>query len=267
MTPDLPVYLSVCAIYRNEAPYLAEWIEFHRLVGAERFFLYDNASTDEHEQVLKPYVSEGTLAVHHWPEHPGQASAYAHCLSEHGGESRWIAFIDLDEFLFSPDQRPLPELLVEYEQWPGVGVNRAVFGTSGHKHKPDGLVIESYIKRFRNRGSIKSIVDPSRAEYPLNPHAFTYRDDASAVDEYKRPIEGWMTDEFTFERLRINHYYTRSEDEFEVKLEHERADNAKLRNRPKNPVGLSGGDPDQVITAYVPALKAAIADRAVRLGR
>ena len=45
-------YLSVCAIYRNEAPYLAEWIEFHRLVGAERFFLYDNGSTASGSSVL-----------------------------------------------------------------------------------------------------------------------------------------------------------------------------------------------------------------------
>lgn len=32
------VYLAVCAIFRDEAPYLAEWIEFHRLVGVEHFY-------------------------------------------------------------------------------------------------------------------------------------------------------------------------------------------------------------------------------------
>ena len=26
-------YLSICAIFKDEAPYLPEWIEFHRLVG------------------------------------------------------------------------------------------------------------------------------------------------------------------------------------------------------------------------------------------
>jgi hypothetical protein len=36
------LYLSICAIFRHEAPYLREWIEFHKLIGAERFFLYDN---------------------------------------------------------------------------------------------------------------------------------------------------------------------------------------------------------------------------------
>src|SRR6185312_2800453 len=35
-------YLAACAIYRDEAEYLAEWLEFHRLVGFERFYLYNN---------------------------------------------------------------------------------------------------------------------------------------------------------------------------------------------------------------------------------
>jgi len=40
-------YLSICAIRKNEAPYLVEWIEFHQIVGVERFYLYDiGLSTD-----------------------------------------------------------------------------------------------------------------------------------------------------------------------------------------------------------------------------
>ena len=58
MTP----YLSIAAIYRNEAPYLREWIEFHKLVGVERFFLYNNESTDDHRAVLAPYVEAGIVA-------------------------------------------------------------------------------------------------------------------------------------------------------------------------------------------------------------
>ena len=43
-------YLAVCAIYRDEASYMQEWIEFHRLVGVERFYLYDNNSVDDHRR-------------------------------------------------------------------------------------------------------------------------------------------------------------------------------------------------------------------------
>jgi hypothetical protein len=257
----MSAYLSVCAIYRDEAPYLEEWLEFHRLVGVERFFLYDNESSDDHATVLAPYVSEGVAVVHHWPEHPAQKEAYEHCLSEHGEESRWIAFIDLDEFLFSPELRPVPELLVEYEQWPGVGVNRVTFGTSGHKEKPAGLAIEEYLMRWPRPESIKSIIDPARTVGFVNVHSFAYTDGGYAVDERKQRIDGWMADEYTFDRLRINHYYTRSEAEFLDKLEHVRADNAQLRKRPKSFRGIAGKERDETITAYVPALRDAISRR------
>ena len=86
-------YLSICAVYRDEAPYLAEWIEFHRLVGFERFYLYDNGSSDWHREVLDPYVDEGIVLVHDWPEPllpDGQRKAYNHCFEHHGDETRWI---------------------------------------------------------------------------------------------------------------------------------------------------------------------------------
>ena len=169
-------YLSICAIYRDEAPYLEEWVEFHRLVGVERFFLYDNMSTDEHAEVLEPFVREGSVVVHPWEAHPGQGGAYEHCLDTYRADSRWIAFIDLDEYLFSPLLRPLPELLAEYEQWPAVGVNRHTFGSSGHKEMPEGLLIENYVMSWPMVHSIKSIVDPSRTVRYRNPHAFVYRD-------------------------------------------------------------------------------------------
>ena len=42
----MKVTLAIAAIFRDEAPYLKEWIEFHRAVGVERFYLFDNLSTD-----------------------------------------------------------------------------------------------------------------------------------------------------------------------------------------------------------------------------
>ena len=259
-------YLSICAIFRDEAPYLEEWVEFHRLVGVERFFLYDNMSTDDHAEVLEPYVREGSVVVHPWTEHPGQGGAYEHCLDTYRSESRWIAFIDLDEYLFSPLRRPLPELLAEYERWPGVGVNRHTFGSSGHKNDA-GRTCRSRTTSCGGRWCrIKSIVDPGRTLGHRNPHAFVYRDGEFAVDEHGQPIDGWFTNEFTAERLRINHYYTRSEAEFGRKLSQERADNATMREEPPNWDRLSGRERDDAITAYGPALREALARRAAGRG-
>ncbi len=35
-------YLTLCAIFRDEADYLDEWLRFYDLVGVERFVLFDN---------------------------------------------------------------------------------------------------------------------------------------------------------------------------------------------------------------------------------
>lgn len=267
------MYLSICAIYRNEAPYLREWVEFHRLIGAERFFLYNNRSTDEHRQVLAPRIEDGTVEVRDWPLFPGQKAAYDHCLAEHGAESRWIAFIDIDEFLFSPTGRPLSKVLVDYERWPGIGVNRLRFGTSGHRVRPGGLVIEHYVRRApRGRYLVKSIVDPARASRCLTAHVFGYKD-GFAVDERERPLvhanesaanlppeNASYTESFTASRLRINHYATRSEEEFRRKVERPQADTG----RPSVPMPIErvlhqfNRRTDETITSYLPELRKAV---------
>jgi len=40
-------HVSICAIFKNEAPYLREWIEFHRIVGIDHFYMYNNRSDDD----------------------------------------------------------------------------------------------------------------------------------------------------------------------------------------------------------------------------
>jgi Glycosyltransferase family 92 len=216
-------YLAACAIYRDEAPYLAEWIEFHRLVGFERFYLYDNDSEDNHLDVLAPYIDEGIVVVHDWngPHLPGQIDAYQHAISTYGDEARWIGCFDIDEFLFSPTHRPVSEVLRDYEQWPGVVVNAPRFGPSGHRTKPDGLVIESYLTHLQlgSDRTLKSVVDPAAVESVRSAHLFNFLR-RSAVDENGYPVHHNRTKVASFERLRINHYYWKSEEEFLWKASH-----------------------------------------------
>jgi hypothetical protein len=262
-------YLSVCAIYRDEADYLREWVEFHLLVGAERFFLYDNLSEDNHREVLGSYLEDGTVILKQWPFFPGQRSAYDDCLKEHRDDSRWIAFLDLDEFLFSPTGRPVSELLVDYERWPGLGVNWAVFGSSGHRRRPPGLVIENYVWRrptvAPRHCQIKSIVDPKRTMRSLSPHHFHYND-GFAVDENQNPIDKpprSKTAEVSFSRLRVNHYWIKSEVEWRRKLANPEAWTGTMRQSYEAPAKMDQSavheafneEHDDAIKLYVPALR------------
>jgi hypothetical protein len=269
-------YLSVCAIYLNEAPFLREWIEFHRLVGVERFFLYDNGSTDAHLEVLAPYLEDGVVVIHDWPSRDKpQEPAYDDCLQRHGPESRWIAFIDLDEYLFSPTYKPLPEILVDYEQHPAVVANWVMFGTSGHLTKPVGLTISSYDRRKAyppgTVEQIKSIVDPARTERALTGHSFEYREGA-AVNENHTSKEGRAAREVSIERLRVNHYAHRSREEYLQKLARPQVVGTFKKFPPNSlerRIERSNVVPDDTIKWYVPALReriAAVEKRARALG-
>ena len=266
-------YLSICLAYKNEASYLREWIEFHRVVGVERFFLYNHASTDDHREALAPYIEDGVVTLEDWPDVPAvQTEMYNRCLEQHRDESRWIAFIDADEFLFSPTGRSLPEMLADYEQWPGVVANWTLYGSSGHRTRPPGLLIESYLWRNddpeqpRNR-LYKCIVDPRRVSRCLDPHSFAFTD-GTMVDERKRPITGQFTDRPLWSRLRINHYMTRSEEEAIFKY---------ARGRGSDAVKMRGGiapleelhdrlhdTRDDALTRYVPAVSEALKEMAAR---
>jgi hypothetical protein len=258
-----PVGLAVCAIFRNEARYLAEWVSFHRLQGVQRFYLYDNRSTDDWRSELEPEIAAGIVDVRRWPFVPGQAAAYEDCLRRHRTDVRWIAFIDIDEFLFSPTGKPLPEVLRGFDMHPGVVVNWRIYGTNGWEQPPPGLVTENY--RWRgpddhpgNRFG-KSIVYPRRTLGVVSSHYFRLR--GTPVGEDRRP-RGSPIRESTAELLRVNHYYAKSEEEYRGKAVRPDAYYAGFTPRVISPP--PDAVRDETILQFAPQLRAMLSSRAAR---
>ena len=255
-----PIGLAVCAIFRDEARYLAEWVSFHRLQGVERFYLYDNRSTDDWHSALEPEIAAGIVEVRNWPFVPGQMSAYEDCLGQHWTDARWIAFIDVDEFLFSPAGRPLPEVLRRFDMYPNVVVSRHTYGTSGWEHPPEGLVIENYLWRaaddFIGNHWVKSIVCPRKVVRYASPHNFWLRGDA--VGEDRRRVQAHKRAP-TFELLRINHYYTKSAEEFRRKVTGPDAATGRIREGDPVPADAVR---DELILRFGPELHALLSSRA-----
>ena len=223
-------YLSVVAIAKNEGRYLREWIEFQRLMGVEHVYLYDNGSTDDSSAIVAPYVAEGFVTVIPWVTfdagaHP-QRQAYAHALCNFGSQFRWMAFIDLDEFLFPVTAPNLVEVLSGYEDCPCLCVAWFDFGFGGHESAPAGLVIENYTQRapfplapeLRNW---KSIVQPAVVARVTGAHMFELVSGITGgFDERKNPVTSKIRDDVLPRGavLRVNHYFTRSRQEFVVKV-------------------------------------------------
>lgn len=264
---DYKYQLSVCAIFRDEGPYLREWIEFHRLVGVEHFYLYNHCSGDQYLDVLRPYILgaivelrdrlEDVVGVKEFVKL--QCRCYTECLEGARGVSKWVAFIDSDEFLFPSRERDLVDVLEEYQRFGGIAVNSLMFGTSGLRKIDRGKLLIESLTSCASKGclkvDVKSIVRPERVMHFDNPHQPVFKEEFFLVNTDRLPFEGvYSSDYHQAKKLRINHYWTRGEDYFfNKKIPRQRRWGGKPD--PKQILYYLNAEKDEAILRFVPALK------------
>jgi hypothetical protein len=140
--------LSICATFKNEAPFLKEWIEYHRLVGVDHFYLYDTGSTDDYMQVLHPYIQMGVVTLIpwvNWSEENEEENGYLWSLAveipayENAArflavnQTKWLTFIGVHEFLVSPAEDKISKVLGYYDEYPGVALKCDFFNAAKNR--------------------------------------------------------------------------------------------------------------------------------------
>ena len=264
--PAFPHYLSIAATVKNEAPYIAEWIEYHKLVGVEKFYIYDNESDDNLTDVLKPYIESGDVDYTLWPGQGQQIPIYNDAVRKSRGETKWLAVIDLDEFLVPLQTETVPELLKEYEDQVGLVVHWLIYGDNGHATKTDGLVIERFTAHsepsYEHNRHIKSIVNPREVvEKPV--HEALYRGGVFAVNEDREfgPGATWLP--IRQEKIRLHHYFGKSLEEYKAKRSRGLADKKGVIYSEKEFILNNRNDirNDRIMEKYVPRIKAALAEK------
>lgn len=218
--------VCVCCIFRDEARFLSEWIDFNLQQGVGKIYMYNNLSQDDYMEVLKPYIEKDQVALIDWPyKHSSittwngiQCKAYMHCAVMIKDTCEWCAFIDTDEFLFSPTGLPLPEILKNYSECDAIGVNWVIYGTSDIERIPDGEHMTDYLVMRAEMNHpvnthVKSIVRPKRITGCGNPHYFELIKKSLFVNENKNRIAGPFSSH-SVGTLRINHYWARDLDFF-----------------------------------------------------
>ena len=210
--------LAIVSMFRNEGRFLKEWIEFHKLVGVQHFFLYNNSSTDNYKEILTPYINKGIVELKDWNIFDGfhqqdQEEAFRDALKHMIGIVKWAAFLDLDEFLYPVYENNLLTFLKDYEDYGGICVNWLFFGTSDIECIPNnGLMIEHLTMCNPNYGSnihIKSIVRPDRTTSMPSAHYCEYKPPYFNVNADKFQYHGAMFPYAAHDKIRINHYWTR----------------------------------------------------------
>lgn len=221
-------------IAKNEGPFIFEWCLYHAFNGFDAVVVYDNNSTDDTGEQVNLASKFADVRLVDWPLHPGQIEAYEHAMGSLRPQFDVFCMLDIDEFLVAPQHPNLSGLLSMAMEYPLIAVNWIYFGSSGHVQRPSGLVLENYTRRAAKGNShVKSIIGPGAANsHFLNPH---FLDPGDYVDASGTPItwnptkRGRTNGARHLDLARIQHYYTRSRQDYDAKLARGRATSNKMR--------------------------------------
>ena len=227
VSPSLFSYqyeVGAAMIFRDEAPYLKEWIAYHRLVGVEHFWLFNNLSKDNYLEVLKPYIDQGLVDLYDVPiDSPTlnqwntvQTRSYNRALSYTRGKCKWLAVIDADEYIVPMETATIAEALAPYEEYPAVALHWLIFGTSFvERIPPDRLMIEMLLMHgsidLDENRYVKLIVKPKEAIGFNGPHMCSLLSRGVVNTDFK-PVVNKIDYHVTHTALRINHYWSRDLD-------------------------------------------------------
>ena len=230
----LPYNLAIVAIFKDESPYLREWLDYHLLAGVEHFYLYNNDSSDNCAEVLKPYVDTGLVTLIDWPGKMMQTPAYDDALERSRFFCRYVAFIDLDEFIFPRTGQSIAEVVDEIFSHDAhaatLKINWQVFGSNGHetadlsrgvlerftrRAPTDWVFDDEKLNRLANCNAyVKILVNPRRVNSILSPHHAICFEGLHCVNADGRPNEKPINLHVAADKIVLNHYYAKSREEY-----------------------------------------------------
>ncbi len=144
-----------------------------------------------------------------------------HCIHTYGSESKWIGFIDADEFIVPRSRDPLSVYLKNFEQYGGLAISSLFFGESGNTAPPICGQIAGYRFRPPERLSfnrwVKMILQPDKVILPISPHSFLFKASHYCVNEKGNRVDAQRFPCHT-DTIQVNHYFARSKQEWEAKI-------------------------------------------------
>jgi len=232
---NLKYEVSLCLIFKDEGRFLKEWLDYHLTVGVDHFYLYDNNSTDDYHTVVQPYIDKGVVTLIAWPYQQAQVKCYKHCLETYCNETKWIGYIDADEFICPKYAPTIKDWLAAYAKFPAVMIDWLQFGTNGLiDHDYSKPVIEQYFSCWENFWMGKSFVNTRyrisnwHTQY-FHHHSYVYykvfgiRMSVPAVNQFGfiSPMGhawGGGKDRVRNASIHINHYYTKAWNVYREKM-------------------------------------------------
>ncbi len=233
---------------KNEAPYIIEWIAYHRAMGVDNFLIYTNGCTDGTDEVLGRLQDMGILQHRNnddWKGNSPQQFALNRALKEPVIQNAdWIIHIDVDEFMnVRTGNGTLDDLFAAVPDATNIAMTWRLFGHNGVTRLNDDFVIEQfdtcapkYCPKPHTVWGFKTMFRNIGAYEKISCHRPNKLDEAfekkvkwvngSGQDMTRDAAHnGWRSSKKNvgYDLLQLNHYALRSAESFLIKRQRGRA--------------------------------------------
>jgi len=210
------VYLFTNA---RDEPNIAEWIAHHLLLGFDKIFVFDHLSVFPISSKLGTNF-DGKVTV---MRVKGTGNIKIKLMKDALNIAKrdnisWMLYLDADEYLLLNKYNNVKDFLQGFKEADSVGINWLLFGSSGYKKQPNGLLTENFIRsELRLNSHVKTFVRPDIVRSIVNPHFYNITNPNRCYSGNKtKMLMGPFNPQplpFINSATYIAHYYIQSEEE------------------------------------------------------
>jgi hypothetical protein len=221
----------IVAIAKKEQNYIEEWVRWHIAIGFNHIFLYDNEDTPTYEKQLLKYrkyitvihlpgnnfhIGVQYIALDHFRNHFMYINGYTHCIH-----------IDIDEFIVLHKHNNITNFIEQFiiDDCGAIGINWRFFGDSGNTNETNDPVVRRFIYR-ENLGNphIKTLYKISAYNSNIWVHGINLNFPYYSKNTKGDKIDGCFNHNYDFNFIQINHYKSKTFQEFISVYNRKRAD-------------------------------------------
>ena len=221
---------AICTIAKLENLYIKEFVEYYRNLGFKKIFLYDNNDLkgETFKEVLSNEILDDFVEIKNYRGiFTPQKKAYNDCYINNNKYFDWIAFYDVDEFLYLKNYSNINDFLSmeKFEKCSSILINWKYYGDSNNIYYEAKPINDRFTQPFiflNNKiydkyyfAAAKSIVRSglklSWAHFPhfINDSMICRADGTIVKDPFSPP-------QFSYAYLK--HFTTKSTEEYIIKL-------------------------------------------------
>lgn len=209
--------IAICTLMKDGHEYLKEWLDYHLKLGIDDIYIYEDYKSKSHKDICCNYEHVSLESVENMinstdTSHSRQMLLWNSFIGKYKADYDWVAFIDLDEFIFLEDGLEIKSFLENYNDCDGLFMFWKMFTAEGRIDNPHTPLIDTYKTVFE-------LPLPRRIQFPFKsfvnlnvrfPRMLDNHEVIGGVNVYKE--KNWK--DINYDKIWLNHYFTRSWEEW-----------------------------------------------------